>query len=295
MALLLLFFDGIGVGRADPQENPFAAIDARRLGALFGSPDPEARAFVPLDATLGVPGLPQSATGQTTLLTGVNAAAHAGRHMVGIPGPTLRPLLERESLFLKLDRGGVRATSANAYTPQHLEARRPRLSASTRAVLAAGLALRMWDEDGVAGAALFHDYTGESLRRFGLSGPRRDAQDAGAILARLLDAHDFVFYEYFLTDLMAHRGGWDDQVSQARRAEELVSAAIERIDPTRHTVVVTSDHGNLEDARHSRHTLNPVPFLAWGRSGDALASGVREMTDVTPAILSVLARTEGTS
>ena len=92
MALLFLFFDGIGVGRDDPAENPFAAIGARRLGALAGRPDPEA-SFGTLDATLGVPGLPQSATGQTTLLTGVNAAAHAGRHMVGIPGPTLRPLL----------------------------------------------------------------------------------------------------------------------------------------------------------------------------------------------------------
>jgi 2,3-bisphosphoglycerate-independent phosphoglycerate mutase len=288
VALLLLFFDGIGIGRPDPATNPFAAIGARRLGTLAGRPDPEARS-VALDATLGVPGLPQSATGQTTLLTGVNAAAHAGRHLVGIPGPSLRPLLERESLFLKLTRAGLRATSANAYTPRHLTARRPRLSASTRALLAAGLELRMWDEHGMAGTALFHDYTGEWLARAGLEGPGRDAAGAASILARLLVAHDFVFYEYFLTDLMAHRGSWEDQLAQAWRAEELVAAVLERIDLDRHTAVVTSDHGNLEDTSHSRHTLNPVPFLAWGRSADALSSGVREMTDVTPAILRTLA------
>ena len=294
MALLLLFFDGIGIGRADPATNPFAAIGARRLGSLAGRPDPDAR-LVALDATLGVPGLPQSATGQTTLLTGVNAAAHARRHLVGIPGPSLRPLLERESLFLKLTRAGVRATSANAYTPRHLAARRPRLSASTRSLLAAGLELRMWDEHGMAGTALFHDYTGEWLPRAGLEGPSRDAAGAASILAGLLAEHDFVFYEYFLTDLMAHRGSWDDQLAQARRAEELVAAVLERIDLDRHTLVVTSDHGNLEDASHGRHTLNPVPFLAWGRSANALTSAVHEMTDITPAILEMLANSRLTS
>lgn len=290
MALLFLFFDGIGVGRDDPVENPFSAIGARRLGALAGRPDRDGT-FVALDATLGVPGLPQSATGQTTLLTGVNAAAHAGRHLVGIPGPTLRPLLERESLFRKLVEAGARPTSANAYTPAHLESRRPRLSASTRAILAAGLPLRMWDPDGLDGAALFHDYTGEWLRRAGLSGPRRDATQAADVLARLAENHDLVFYEYFLTDLMAHRGTLDDKVAQARRAEELVDAVLDRVDTDRHTVVVTSDHGNLEEAHHARHTLNPVPFLAWGPGALPLARRVRAMTDVAPAIRSLLART----
>ena len=32
MATLILFFDGVGVGVPDPEENPFAAIAARRLG-----------------------------------------------------------------------------------------------------------------------------------------------------------------------------------------------------------------------------------------------------------------------
>ena len=80
MGALLLFFDGIGVGPND--------VD----GTLFR----------PIDATLGVPGLPPSATGQTSLLTGINAARHAGGHQLGLPGPTLRPLIESDSIFLKL-------------------------------------------------------------------------------------------------------------------------------------------------------------------------------------------------
>jgi len=287
MAVLLLFFDGVGVGRDDPDENPFAAIGARRLGAVAGRPDRDGAAFTELDPTLGVPGLPQSATGQTTLLTGVNAARHAGRHMVGVPGPTLRPLLERESLFRKLVRAGATATSANAYTRQHLEARRPRLSASTQAIRAAGLPFRMWDDQGLRGSALFHDYTGEWMERLGLPVVRRDAAGAADVLGRLLDEHDFVFYEYFLTDLVAHRGDRQGKLEQARRAEALVDAVLARIDRGRHDLIVTSDHGNLEESHHPRHTLNPVPLLVWGPHAASLVREIRALTDVTPALVAL--------
>src|SRR5512134_200885 len=165
MGLLLLFFDGIGVGRDDPEENPFAAIGARRLGPLAGRAPGDGGGFRALDATLGVPGLPQSATGQTTLLTGANAARLAGHHLTGVPGPTLWPLLETRSVFRALVRVGARPTFANAFTPEHFAARRPRWSASTRAAMAAGLRFRMWDEEGRAGTALSHDYTGEWMTR----------------------------------------------------------------------------------------------------------------------------------
>src|SRR5215510_2349561 len=67
MATLLLFFDGVGIGNDEPETNPFAEAGARRLSVVAGrAPDPEA-AYRPLDATLGVAGLPQSATGQTTI------------------------------------------------------------------------------------------------------------------------------------------------------------------------------------------------------------------------------------
>jgi len=283
LSTLLLFFDGCGIGEDDPRRNPFAAIDARRLGALRGRGH-DGAAFRPLDATLGVPGLPQSATGQTTLFTGVNAAAHAGRHLQGLPGPTLRPLLERESLFVKLVRAGARPTFANAYKRAHLEARRPRWSATTRMVRAAGVRFRMIGDEDRDGAALYHDYTGEWLLRRGLPAVARDAEAAAAVLAGLLDGHDLVLYEYFLTDLAGHRGSWDERCLHAGRVERLSEAVVRRVDLDRHRVVAVSDHGNLEDASHRRHTLNPVPLLAWGDAAHGLVERVRAMTDLTPAL-----------
>jgi len=286
MSTLMLFFDGVGIGEDDPSRNPFAAIGAERLGVVAGGTVGDGTGLVTLDAGLGVPGLPQSATGQTTLLTGVNAPRVLGRHQVGLPGPTLWPVLQNESLFLKLKRAGKRPTFANAYTREHLEAKRPRWSASTRAVKAAGIPLRMWNDEGVAGKALFHDYTGKWPRRRGYAMPEHDAASAAAVLCEMLDDHDFVLYEYFLTDLAAHRGTWQDKLEQARRVESLVDEVLRRLDLRQHRLVVTSDHGNLEEGDHKRHTLNPVPLLAWGRDRDRLLGRIDGMTDVTPALVS---------
>lgn len=285
MGTLLIFLDGVGVGRDDRTVNPFARVDARRLSVVAGrSPDPAA-SFRALDARLGVEGLPQSATNQTTLYTGVNAARVLGRHMTGVPGPTLVRVIERESVFLKLARAGRRPTFANAYSRGHLEAERPRWSATTRMVMASGLPFRMIDREESAGAALFHDYTGEWARRRDLPVTPRSAAEAARVLARLTAEQDVTLYEYFLTDLAGHRGGTEDRLEQARRVEALVDAVLAEVDLDRHRVVVFSDHGNLEEADHGLHTQNPVPLLAWGRGAAGLVDRVDGLTGLTPALV----------
>lgn len=284
MGALLLFFDGVGLGCPDPAINPFAEIGARYLGPLAGAEPADGWLARGIDATLGVPGLPQSATGQTTLLTGVNAARVAGRHLTGTPGPSLRPLLAEHSLFRKLVAAGSTATSANLYTRAHLDSHRPRWSATTLAAMAAGIALRVL-EDGAERSALFHDYTGAVLRDRGYDVRQRTAAQAAETLAALVEKHDFVFYEYFLTDLVGHRGTQDERIEQARRTEALVAEVAERLDSRRHLLVVTSDHGNLEDGRTSTHTMNPVPLLATGPGAETLVCSAASLVDVTPAIV----------
>ncbi|MBZ5638704.1 MAG: peptidase [Acidobacteriia bacterium] len=284
MRTLLLFFDGIGIGRDDPEANPFAAVGARRLSLLAGrAPDPSCSSRA-LDATLGVPGLPQSATGQTTLLTGVNAARLVGRHVSGVPGPSLRGVLERESLFVRLVRGGRKPTFANAYTRGHLEARRPRWSATTRMVRASGVPFRMLHEEGRRGEALFHDWAGDTKAGRALGAPAHEPGRAAKILSRLVEEHDLVLYEYFLTDVAGHRGSPADRLAQARRAEELVDAVVGSLELSSCRLVVVSDHGNLEESHHDLHTLNPVPLLAWGASAEELVRRVEGLEDLTPAL-----------
>ena len=126
--MLFLFVDGLGLGGALEDLFPF-------LLAL---------APTPLDATLGVEGLPQSGTGQTALLTGENAARLLGHHQGPFPSPRLRPLLA-QGLYAWAKGKGLRVLHANGYRPDYLrratEGKRLLLSAFAQAARLAGLPL----------------------------------------------------------------------------------------------------------------------------------------------------------
>jgi hypothetical protein len=284
VATLLLFIDGVGVGHDDPGSNPFAAPSVLRLTPLAGRRSENGTSFRALDATLGVPGLPQSATGQTTLFTGVNAAKLIGAHHPGLPGPTLQAVLKAESLFKKLMRRGARPTFANAFTSRYLDAKRPRFGATTHMVMASGAPLRLLETDDDSDETLSHDYTGAWMSARGYPAKPRTAAGAASVLARLLSSHDFVLYEYFLTDFIGHRGTLEQRFEQALLVDALLDATLRAVDLDRHRVVLVSDHGNLEEASHDRHTMNPVPLLAWGRAAGALVDAVSSMDALTPAL-----------
>ena len=158
----LLFVDGLGLASAT-SANPLARYPTPTLGELLGGSLTEERIqnrdqtlLTALDATLGVAGLPQSATGQTALFAGINGAERLGRHLTGFPGPSLWPLIDEGSVFRRARRLRHRVTFANAYTKGYLEALErgdARASVTTRAVVAAGLGFRTV-EDLAAGRAV---------------------------------------------------------------------------------------------------------------------------------------------
>ncbi|MEE9369018.1 MAG: NPCBM/NEW2 domain-containing protein [Pontiella sp.] len=99
MKVLFVFVDGFGIGSDDPERNPLLDSRYPTLGKLISE-------ATPVDACLGVAGKPQSATGQATLLTGVNAAQAMGRHMEGFPLARLKELIQQENIFSKLQNLG---------------------------------------------------------------------------------------------------------------------------------------------------------------------------------------------
>src|SRR5713101_3688878 len=118
-SLLLFFIDGLGIGTRGPH-NPFDGLaDAAPLANFQDEPArlPFNGVLIPTDATLGVEGRPQSASGQTTILTGVNAPAAIGSHKQGFPNQALLDIIRTHSIFLQLkDRGVDTVTFANTYT-----------------------------------------------------------------------------------------------------------------------------------------------------------------------------------
>lgn len=294
MAVLFVFVDGIGRGTRDPAVNPLAATHLELLSGFADSPGPESLPFgghsVPLDATMGVDGTPQSATGQTALLSGQNAARANGGHLTGFPNELLRGLLSRHSLLKRLRERGRRVTFANAFQPIYFllppTLQRRRTSATTAATLAAGLSLRTIPDIAI-GEAVYHDYTNSGLSALGFDVPERTPEEAGHVLGRLAGRHDFVLYEHFLTDKAGHSQDMDQALAVVRRLERFLGAILETVDLQSTTVLVASDHGNLEDLSRPGHTCNHAMGLVWGQRADWAAAHLRSVTDVSDVILAL--------
>ena len=285
MSVLLLFVDGVGLGEPDPDKNPLLRARLRRLRLAQGLPPPDPTGLlVPTDACMGVPGLPQSATGQTTILAGVNAPALVGQHISGYCTVSLAALLDGHSLFSRVPACGGSATFANAYTPRYLENPPRFLSVTTVATAKAGLRFRTLD-DLARGDAVFHDFTNRLLPARGYYLPPITPAEAGANLAAIVRSHAFTMYEHFLTDLAGHAQDMANAVEVLENLEGFLDALLTHVDLANNLVILTSDHGNLEDLSVKPHTRNPVPTLLWGTGAADAASAIRDLSDIAPAIL----------
>jgi hypothetical protein len=173
MAVVWVFLDGVGLGVDDRTINPWAAVTDPTLIAVDGrGPSWPGAIWKPLDANLGVDGLPQSATGTTALFTGVNASAALGRHLSGFPPRELQAIIADHSVHKQALARGLRSTFANAYNEAYFKRPPFMQSVTTHAVRAAGIPFRMLDEYR-NGQAVFHDLTGEMIRSQGNSEPLR--------------------------------------------------------------------------------------------------------------------------
>jgi len=290
MKTILLFIDGLGWGPADSQTNPQYSYGGQyfRLPAIAEAPVSIAGggSAVPVDAVLGVDGVPQSATGQTTLFSGVNAQAALGKHLTGFPNEKLREILREHSILKTLTDRGFAARFLNAFRPRFWELSEERkwtLSATTVATLAAGLPFFNLDDVNES-RSVYQEFTNAELISRGFEMKPMSASEAGAIVGRQIQNYDFLLYEYFQTDKAGHSGEIEKSEIQLRMLDDFLSALLsEPLDDT--LVVLTSDHGNLEDSTTRRHTLNPVPLMAWGEGAAEFLTGLTRLDQVAGAIL----------
>ncbi len=300
MPVLFVFVDGVGAGTRDPEVNPLARGDflLSQFADGTGAPLPLGGRTALADACLGVPGRPQSATGQTTILTGENAPRAIGRHLLGYPNAQLRELLLRRSLFRALAEAGRSATFANSYPVAYLRAlglpchgepepelassrRRPRASATTVAFSAGAGAFRTWADAG-AGRGLTHDITGLRASAYGAKIPPRSPGAAAEILLELAAGHDLALFEFFETDEAGHGQSMERAVEALSRLDGFLRALVAGL-PEGWSLVVASDHGNVEDLSSRNHTLAPVPVLAFGPAAGRVCQ-IRDLTDIRPLL-----------
>jgi 2,3-bisphosphoglycerate-independent phosphoglycerate mutase len=289
-SVLLFFIDGLGIGERN-RDNPLAHTEKVEPLAHFREESSEVifdGILTKTDPRMGIEGRPQSASGQTTILTGVNVPETLGYHKQGFPNEAMRRIIAEHSIFLQLKKLNIEPNVfANTYTPQFFQTTPRWKSATTCAVEAAELSFRRLP-DLIGGFSLFHDFTNESLRERGFDVPPFSPEEAGEILAKIVSQNCFTLYEHFITDKIGHDQDFERAQSHLPKLALMIRTVLSNINFENTTVVLTSDHGNIEDLSVRNHTLNDVPTIIWGRKSHEIAAQIRTLADITPAVVRLL-------
>ena len=304
MRVLFIFLDGIGLGKDDPEINPLARAKMPTLNQLLDGRSllKESAPFVgeratllAIDPSVGVAGLPQSATGQGMLVTGVNIPANLGFHYGPKPNPEVAAFLNNGTLFSRFTLAGKKTALLNAYPPRYfdgIDSGKRLYSSIPMAVTNAGVKL-FTHEDLFAGRALSADFTGDGWRAMlGFpEAPTMSAQAAGRKLVSLAKEYDFSLFEYWASDYAGHKQQMDTAIELMETFDGVLGGVVEEMDEEM-LVLVTSDHGNMEDLATRKHTDAHVPALVLGNKSarEEFTRNMKDLTDVAPAIWQTVMR-----
>lgn len=298
----LFFMDGVGLGSGDAAVNPFVSARMPHLAALLGRDDwylrdngrisGERATLTPTDANLGVPRTPQSATGQATILTGRNVPQLVGEHYGPKPNPAVAEAIAAGTLFHEVAAAGGRAALITPYPQGYFDAvdsGKRLLSAVPLAVTSAGLPL-MDADDLRNGRAVSPGFTGQGWHEhLGYSDiPLLTLHDAGARIAAIARDYHFSFFEHWPSDRSGHRGSLEAAVAHLEMIDEALGGLLAAWDDARGLLIITSDHGNIEEKDHRQHTRNPVPTILVGAGHAALSQQVNDLTDIARLVRATL-------
>ena len=279
LKIIYLFIDGVGLA-APSSNNPLNKEVCPTLWRLI------ANHSKPIDACLGVEGLPQSATGQATMFTGVNCSKAIGKHCEGFPGPALREIIERDNIFMQLRKRGKRVRFADAYLIDSVDDLKMNRFKSVTTVMALTAPETITTlSDLFADRALTQDITRETIQDRFPDVPVIQPHNAAEHLFDIARENDFTLFEFFQTDVSGHSMDYERACMVLRIYDRFLSALVRYIEAAGMTLVMTADHGNIEAMQDRGHTSNPVPFITFGPGEKKLRDAVNSLVDITPAIL----------
>lgn len=299
--VLFLFLDGVGLGEDDGTVNPLAAATYPTLNRLLAGRRPvlatgrystSEATLIPTDAQMGIPSRPQSATGQTAILTGINAPQRLGEHYGPRPDKRVRAILDEGSIFRRLHEQGLQTCFVNAYPQRYfavIESGKRLLSAVPYAATVGGQAL-MTADDLRAGRALAADFTNAGWRsELGYTDtPVYTPTEAGQLLWNIAQNYDFLFFEHWYTDVLGHNADLAGGVANFQIFDAFLAGLLSVADLANTLIIIGSDHGNLEECRHGKHTENPALTLIIGNDHERYGAQIQALTDFVPLIADFL-------
>jgi hypothetical protein len=292
----MIFIDGVGIGKEDYSFNPFFKYGFKTFEKFFGSiPSLENSTLhsdncflFPVNACLGVEGLPQSGTGQTSIFCGVNAPKIIGKHFGPYPYSTLIPVLQKKNIFKHFLGRGKKVSFANAYPRvffDYIKSGKKRLSATTSMCQLNGMRLNKAN-DVRNGRALTAEITNEKWnKKLGYKLPIILPETAAKRLLRISSKNNFTLYEYFLTDHIGHGRYADEFELILDSLDRFLFKIFEEMDYQNSTLIICSDHGNLENTSIKSHTFNPALMITAGRNAKKIYRQVKSLSQIKGAII----------
>ncbi len=109
--------------------------------------------------------------------------------------------------------------------------------------------------------------------------------------------YDFIVVNFANPDMVGHTGNLEAGIKACEYADQNVGRIIEAVDQYNGVVVVTADHGNVEEMINlttggidTEHSTNPVPFIVHSKSLSHLPHNLPRgiLADVAPTILKLM-------
>ena len=291
----MIFLDGVGIGKKDNQFNPFFKYQFKMFTEIFGEiPHLEnqhlsvnGRYVFPIDALLGVPDIPLSGTGQTSIFCGVNAQKILGKHFGPYPHSELIPVIKEKNIFIEFLKRKKKVAFVNAYPKiffDYVKRGKRILSVTTLSCLLSNVRLNKIKDihQGKALSADIENYRLISKMNYKL--PLFTPEKAAKRLLRIADKNHFTLFEYFYTDHLGHGRNLELFDRTIHVFDNFIYYVIKNL-PSNMTLLICSDHGNFEDLSIKAHTLNPALGIAAGKFGSTLAKKIKKLNHIKSAIL----------
>lgn len=292
---LMIFLDGVGIGDKDKTSNPFFTYNFKFLNNIFGDTPhlnnqslcSNGNYLFPVDANLGVDGLPQSGTGQAAILCGINASELIGKHFGPFPYSTLIPVIEKNNIFTSLIGNNKKVSYVNAFPKvffDYLKSGKRRLGTIPLSCMKSGMKLKM-AADVWKGDALTAEITNEKWReRLHYKLPVIKPSTAAKRLLKISVENHFTMFEYWITDHLGHGRYKEETEQQLMILDDFLFFILKNL-PAGMTLLICSDHGNLENISIKSHTRNPALTISAGLNAAYLSNQIKSLVDIKEAVI----------
>ena len=295
-SILMIFIDGVGIGKRDKEFNPFFKFGFNTFQTLFGEIPSLDKPFLvrdrkylfPLDANLDMNGLRQSGTGQASLFCGFNAAKFIGKHFGPFPYTTTLPKIKEDHILVHFHNQRGSSFFANAYPKpffDYLKSGRERLG-----VTAASCRMNDVKFNTVTNVRNGTALTAEIINnrwneRLNYTLPQIRPQTAARRLLRISEKYKFTLYEFYFLDHLGHLRIKDEFNVIYNTLDLFLFTVLTEFDYKKTTIVICSDHGNFEDLSIKTHTRNPSLTITAGKYGEEIFNSAKSIKDIKTAIV----------